>query len=116
LELGTNGKWTEKVLHYSNNNGKDGFYPYSGLIFDTAGNLYGTTYGGGAHGYGTVFRLTPRTGGKWTETVLNSFDGRDGEEPLASLILDATGILYGTTSSGGVHSHDCCGIVFVIKH
>jgi uncharacterized repeat protein (TIGR03803 family) len=55
----SNGKWTEKVLHNFNDNGKDGATPYSGLIMDKAGNLYGTTAGGGTHMGGTIFELTP---------------------------------------------------------
>ena len=56
------GTWAfaqETVLHNFDNNGTDGAYPYAGLVFDTAGNLYGTTYAGGSYGVGTVFELTP---------------------------------------------------------
>jgi len=98
------GRWTEKVLHSFNYNGKDGVDPYAGLIFDTAGSLYGTTSGGGAYSYGTVFELTPKASGGWTEKVLHSFNenGNDGYNPQqASLILDAAGNLYGTTPFGG---------------
>ena len=55
------GGWTEKVL-YSFGSGTDGFAPYSGLVFDAAGNLYGTTYYGGTYSRGTVFELTPASG------------------------------------------------------
>jgi uncharacterized repeat protein (TIGR03803 family) len=99
LAPGTGGRWTETVLH-SFGKGKDGQAPEASLIFDAAGNLYGTTYGGGAHADGTVFALTPGTNGKWTEKVLHSFDFWDGETPVASLVFDAGGNLYGTTSSG----------------
>ena len=51
--------WNEKVLHSFNNNGVDGAEPCAGLIFDAAGNLYGTTYFGGTYNHGTVFELTP---------------------------------------------------------
>ena len=71
------GTWTEQVL-YSFGNGMDGIYPQAGLIFDAAGNLYGTTYEGGVFGYGTVFELTPAGGGTWTEKVLHSFGNGDG--------------------------------------
>ena len=97
------GNWTEKVLHNFNDNGKDGFFPYAGLIFDAAGNLYGTTIAGGSHGEGTVFELTPKAGGNWTETILHAFNngGKDGNSPYVGLILDAAGNLYGTTLQGG---------------
>ena len=90
-------KWHEKVLH-SFGNGLDGTFPTSGLIFDAAGNLYGTTYRGGSHNYGTVFELTPNGSGGWTSFLLHSFgsDG-DGQQPWAGLIFDAAGNLYGTT-------------------
>ena len=99
------GSWTEKVLHNFNDNGTDGFYPYAGLIFDAAGNLYGTTSQGGTYGDGTVFELTPAAGGVWTEKVLYSFNanGTDGTAPQAGLIFDAAGNLYGTTNQGGTY-------------
>jgi len=116
--------WTEQVLHSFNSNGEDGFYPWlDGLIFDATGNLYGTTYAGGAYyscsslGCGTVFELTPTGGGGWTEQVLHSFgNGTDGASPhAAGLIFDAAGNLYGTTYGGGSYS-SCgslgCGTVF----
>lgn len=53
----------EKVLYSFKDNGTDGYAPYAGLMFDAAGNLYGTTYYGGVHGDGTVFRLSPGAGG-----------------------------------------------------
>jgi uncharacterized repeat protein (TIGR03803 family) len=101
---------TETVLHNFNDNGKDGFNPYGALIFDKAGNLYGTTVSGGAYDAGTVFELTPK-GGAWTETVLHSFDanGKDGTFPWGGLIFDAAGNLYGTTETGGVYGY---GTVF----
>jgi uncharacterized repeat protein (TIGR03803 family) len=112
LSPGKNGVWTEKVLHNFNNNGKDGFYPYQGLILDVSGNLYGTTYQGGTHRNGTVFELSPGAHGRWTEHVLHSFDGNDGANPAAGLSLDAAGNLYGTTQSGGTYSE---GTVFELS-
>jgi uncharacterized repeat protein (TIGR03803 family) len=98
------GGWTEKVLH-SFGHGSDGITPDANLTIDAAGNLYGTTYNGGIHGRGTVFELTPREGGGWTETVLHSFgNGSDGANPYAGLIIDANGNLYGTTLAGGIHT------------
>ncbi|MGH7046605.1 MAG: choice-of-anchor tandem repeat GloVer-containing protein [Stellaceae bacterium] len=88
----------------------DGTEPVAALVRDTAGHLYGTTPGGGAHGGGEVFALIPNAARtKWTETVLYSFCMRgglgctDGYEPLAGLVMDKAGDLYGTTTGGGAH-------------
>jgi uncharacterized repeat protein (TIGR03803 family) len=88
----------ETVL-YSFKSGNDGGYPVATLFLDKAGNLYGTTNGGGAGDFGTVFKLAPNG----TETVLYSFQGgSDGAYPLSSLFEDASGNLYGTTGGGDV--------------
>lgn len=98
----------ETVLHSFGATG-DGKFPEAGLVFDQNGNLYGTTYQGGAHDYGTVFKLTPAG----EETVLYSFCARkncaDGEGPQAGLVFDQKGSLYGTTLGGGIQLH---GTVF----
>lgn len=101
--------WTETVLHRFSG-GSDGGAPgFGDLIFDQAGNIYGTTSAGGAYGYGTIFKLTP-SGGSWTETVLYSFTGgSDGSQPFAGLIFDNVGNLYGTTFVGGTFGY---GTVF----
>ncbi len=114
LKPNAGGGWTEEVLHSFNNNGTDGYYPYSSLVFDAAGNLYGTTWQGGANNGGTLFELTPAAGGGWTETVVHDFqnNGTDGYAPYAGLIFDAAGNLYGTTQSGGPYGF---GTVFEIK-
>jgi uncharacterized repeat protein (TIGR03803 family) len=91
---------TESVL-WSFGNGSDGQTPLASLIRDTSGNLYGTTFAGGAYGLGTVFKLTP----DGTESVLWSFgNGTDGSQPAAGLITDPSGNLYGTTAHGGAYS------------
>ncbi len=90
--------WTEQVLH-SFGNGSDGVSP-SGMVFDSAGNLYGTTSDGGAYGIGTVFELTPNGHGGRIEHVLFSFNGPDGAQPLGGVIFDAAGNLFGTTQDG----------------
>ena len=94
---------TETVLHSFGTQSGDGSNPYAGLIMDPEGNLYGTTYYGGAYDYGTVFKLAP----SGTETVLYSFGGRrgDGWYPQAGLIIDTEGNLYGTTSEGGAYGY-----------
>src|ERR1700690_2745696 len=104
----------ETVLHSFNHNGTDGQRPAAGLIFDAAKiNLYGTTNSGGTYGYGTVFELTPQSGGGWTERVLYSFclqaNCTDGAAPYAGLKFDAAGNLYGTTTAGGTYGY---GTVF----
>jgi uncharacterized repeat protein (TIGR03803 family) len=97
-----NGTWTENILH-SFGQGTDGQYPQAGLIFDAAGNLYGTTGRGGAFGYGTVFELVPANGA-WTVKVLHSFgDIKYGRRPWGGLVFDAKGNLYGTTQYGGMN-------------
>jgi uncharacterized repeat protein (TIGR03803 family) len=101
------GSWTESVLHSFH--GSDGANPYAGLIFDAAGNLYGTTQAGGASLYGTVFKLAPNQDGSRTESVLHKFNGSDGANPYAGLIFDAAGNLYGTTYQGTAHGR---GTVF----
>jgi uncharacterized repeat protein (TIGR03803 family) len=101
------GSWRESVLYSfcSRTNCCDGVGPFASLIFDQAGNLYGTTSAGGAHGGGIVFKLAPNADGSWRESVLYSFCSRtncgDGQEPWASLIFDQAGNLYGTTNLGG---------------
>ncbi len=97
------GGWTERVLHNFGVSGSDGRYSYAGLLFDAAGNLYGTTSLGGSKGYGTVFELAPNGSGGWAERVLHNFgiSGNDGRYSYASLIFDAAGNLYGTTVGGG---------------
>ena len=102
------GGWTHQVLHTFTNN-PDGALPSAGLIFDAAGNLYGTTSQGGTYPYGTVFELMPAAGGKWTEQVLHSFDYTDGWLPSEVLVFDAGGNLYGTTAFGGTYNQ---GTVF----
>src|ERR1019366_700765 len=93
------GGWTKSAVHRFD--GSDGQYPTAGVIFDKTGNLYGTTYYGGADGIGAAYQLTP-SGSGWTESVLYSFqNGSDGENTAAGLVLDSSGNLYGAASAGG---------------
>jgi uncharacterized repeat protein (TIGR03803 family) len=98
----------ETVLHSFTGTNGDGAFPYSDLLMDGAGNLYGTTYGGGLHTYGTIFRLT--TGG--TETILANFGANgDGSGIYSGLVFDPGGNLYGTAYGGGSANY---GTVFVV--
>ncbi len=112
LMQGSDGEWTEKILHSFGESDTDGAQPYSTLVFDATGNLYGTTLGGGTSGSacggsgcGTVFELKPGKNGGWTELILHNFSatGNDGGSPLAGVIVDPVGNLYGTTRVGGSH-------------
>jgi len=114
----TSTGWTETVLYTFNVTMEDGFgEPQSRLVFDGAGNLYGTTARGGTAFWGSVFELSP-AGNNWTETVLYEFGGvqnNDGAEPFAGVVFDAAGNLYGTTDEGGHPSCNeglGCGTVF----
>lgn len=88
--------------------GPDGGGPLAGVVLDTAGNVYGTTAFGGTEGNGTVYQLM-RSGGGWVENVLVNFGGANGSAPQGNLIIDDSGNLYGTTSSGGQNGS---GVVF----
>ena len=100
--------WHETLIHSFNGDTgdpstTDGESPYGGLIFDAQGNLYGTTAQGGSSDFGTVFSLSPPASGatSWTQTVLHNFQGfPDGVGPYGSLLLDASGNLYGVTRNG----------------
>lgn len=103
--------WTEEVL-YSFQGGTDGYSPAAGVIFDSSGNLYGTTQFGGEAG--TVFKLSPNGKGGWIKTTLYDFSG-GGATPASDLVFDTKGNLYGTTSQGGsgsCGSYTGCGTVF----
>jgi hypothetical protein len=122
------GTWTFTTLHrFGGPDSGDGGEPNGNLIFDKAGNIYGTTaFGGRSPGeYGVVFMLSPSAspGSQWTETVLYTFAGvPDGAYPYGGLAVDPNGNLYGTTSEGG--NGDCrisgegkigCGSAYRLK-
>jgi uncharacterized repeat protein (TIGR03803 family) len=113
LSRGADGRWKETILYdfpdaFHNGGGAD-----AGVIFDQAGNLYGTTPGGGDPNCqcGVVFKMTPGANGKWTYSVLHRFTGADGFDPEAGLTLDSKGNIYGTTVAGGANGS---GVVFEI--
>jgi len=112
----SNGGWKHLVLYNfcSLSGCSDGSAP-NGLVFDKAGNLYGTAAGGGEcyDGCGTVYRLSP-SHGTWTERVLHTFDNNgDGYCPSPGISIDKAGRLYGTTVCGGGYGY---GIVYVLNH
>jgi uncharacterized repeat protein (TIGR03803 family) len=118
--------WNLTTL-YSFTLGRDGGFPYGGVVFDRAGNLYGTTSAGGTigpcqAGCGVVFKLAP-SAGYWSQSVLYSFQGAaDGINPNSTPVLDSWGNLYGTTAYGEDTScvpfpnYSGCGTVFRIGH
>src|SRR5258706_183206 len=130
LSPSSGGSWTEQVLYSFGASASDGINPYDPVIIDAAGNLYGTTAGGGSNscdqftlGCGTVFKLSPGTGG-WTETIVHYFEnnGTDGFYTLAPLVMDPRGNLYGATQFGGGSSQcqfggktEGCGVVFKLS-
>jgi uncharacterized repeat protein (TIGR03803 family) len=116
------GKWTKSILYTFQGGTTDGSYPEASLVFDTQGNLYGTSeFGGGSecagHGCGTVFELSPpqQKDGAWSEAVLHIFIGptsTDAYAPMSNLIFDSAGNLYGTTIAGGSYNN---GAVFELS-
>jgi hypothetical protein len=123
------GSWQETVL-YTFTGGRDGALPVGGVVLDSAGNLYGTTWFGGDSkpancnlsgllpGCGVVYKLTPTAHGPWKQTVLHAFKGgSDGAYPYAGVILDPSGNVYGTAVAAG-YMLTCntggggCGVVF----
>ncbi len=128
LSPGANGKWSQKVIYRFGGYPSDGSHPHAGVIFDEAGNLYGTTFQGGggsclgegfgtAVGCGTVFELSPKAGA-WSESVLYAFTSfqSDGALPSGGLLFDQAGNLFGTTQHGGGGlGCDYCGTVFELS-
>lgn len=124
------GVWTESVIYNFTGTNGDGILPAGGVVISKNGALYGTTEHGGdtspsspcqasyyvSAGCGIVFELTPpaEAGDAWTETILHTFTGLDGDGalPTAGLVISTSGVLYGTTSSRGANGK---GTVFAIK-
>jgi len=90
-----------RVLH-AFGGGNDGAGVWDSVTIDASGNVYGTTSGRGVYGGGTVFRLTPGSTGHWSETILHNFGWQnDGAGPLGGVLIGPSGVLYGTTETGG---------------
>jgi uncharacterized repeat protein (TIGR03803 family) len=114
LSPSSNGTWTEKVIYdISLGEGIDGYLPYGDLVFDSKGNLYGSTLSGGTYFAGVVFQLSPAAGGTWTEKVLYNFTGgADGGSLYAcGLTVDAAGNIFGNSDGGGAYGY---GAIFEI--
>jgi uncharacterized repeat protein (TIGR03803 family) len=117
------GQWLLSTIWSFSGGSSDGCQPLSDLVMDSAGNIFGTTTGGGpgggscAGGCGTVFELSPQQGGGWTETLLHSFDDEDGALPRGGLFRDKAGNLFGTTAAGdGTRCYGVgCGTVFELS-
>ncbi|HMK89968.1 MAG TPA: choice-of-anchor tandem repeat GloVer-containing protein, partial [Methylocystis sp.] len=111
-----NGQWSFNVIYNFLGGTLDGATPIGGLVADASGILYGTTSAAGGAGQGTVFQLIPPStpAGTWTEKTLYNFQGgaNDGSAPLANLIIDTEGNLYGATSAGGAAGE---GVVFELS-
>jgi uncharacterized repeat protein (TIGR03803 family) len=117
----SSGGWAGTNLHTFTGGTKDGLSPQAGLVFDSAGNLYGTTWEGGLYGVGTVFELSPTSTGGWDYSVIYNFGATyaDGEGPQAQLTVDSAGNLYGSTISGGNTGGYCnnlsCGVIYELS-
>lgn len=119
------GTTWQKTILYSFNDGLDGGFPSSGVIFDSAGNLYGETFDGGSFacpgsGCGVVYELTPESG-SWKFGVIHTFNGVDGSkgsQPSGGLSMDSVGNFYGTTGTGGdaaCNNGNGCGTIFKLS-
>ena len=100
LSPNSDGTWAESVLHSFQPSTSEAGVPTGNLVFDIAGNLYGTAPFGGKHGIGDVFELSPTGSGTWSENVIYAFEpyrSREGAFPYAGLVIDQQGNLYGTT-------------------
>lgn len=113
-------RWSQTVIYQFDpqNRLANGFGPNGGLVFDSSGNIYGTTYNGGLGNAGVVFMLTRSQGG-WTLSPLYNFhESTDGGNPNGNLVIDRSGNIIGTTQIGG--NNNCpgpgCGVVFELTH
>jgi uncharacterized repeat protein (TIGR03803 family) len=125
FELTSRGSgWLLNPLINFGNSGNGPSDPYSKLTIGPDGALYGTTFGGGTEGFGTVFKLQPPPNAcgsfscPWTLTVVHNFDWNDGAEPIGEVVFDHAGNIYGTTSEGGGNCtvlSGGCGVVYELS-
>jgi uncharacterized repeat protein (TIGR03803 family) len=110
--------WTYHVTHHFGETQRDGQHPYSSVVVDRQGNVFGSTLvGGGSANAGTLFKIAPVAPGRWRETVLFNFPAfANGAGPQGNLVMDAAGALYGVTQGGGNSACQYgCGVVFELK-
>ncbi len=95
------GNWVKTTLHSFSEDASDGCFPYGGLTFDSAGNLYGTASAFGPYNQGIIFQLVHVISDIWDENILYSFGttATDGYAPWSRVVFDKAGIMYGTTAS-----------------
>jgi uncharacterized repeat protein (TIGR03803 family) len=111
----SDGTWTGTII-YRFKTLQEGEIPIGPFVFDGTGNLYGVTKSGGEICCGTVFELSPASGGSWTLTKLQDFGSiPDGSQPAGGLIIDGGGNLYGTTAYGGLHPKPGAGTIFELS-
>ena len=116
LNRNSSGAWVETILRRFQ--GSSGANPSGGLTFDSVGNLYGATIDGGPSlpdcyfGCGTIFRMSPKSGGGWTSSLLHSFNGANGITPYGGVVPDSKGNLYGTTAGDAAGTG---GIIFQLQ-
>lgn len=112
------GAWSETTVHDFAKGTQDGCNPRGGVVFDRRGRVFGTTSGGGAQGFGTVYELIRSKNGSYREHLIHNFSGADGALPLSTLVIDGNGHLYGTSFDGG-NLTACaggCGAVFKLSN
>jgi uncharacterized repeat protein (TIGR03803 family) len=111
LSPNADGTWTETVLKRFGD--RPAAHPYGGLVFDSTGNLYGTTENGGTGDSGTIYKMSPNADGTWTTTLVHAFAGKAALHPFGHLVLDKAGNLWGTASGCGAGT-GCYGTIFEI--
>ena len=109
----TSGQYSASITPLASFSGTNGAYPYAEPIIDSSGDVFGTTLGGGANGDGIIYEIARTISGYAPAVTLLSFNGTDGSAPVAPLIEDADGNLFGTTSSGGANGY---GTIFEIMN
>jgi hypothetical protein len=109
--VSSSGGWSEEVLYSFAGPPSDGAFP-NPFVIDSEGNVLGTTSQGGSTNGGIAYELSQSSAGGWSETRLHSFGGTAGENPMSTFVIDSTGSLYSTATSGGKFGY---GLVFKLS-